>query len=251
MPSQWPWSRVRVFDRETPALVAVITRKKDWQILVEQHWYRVPVRTAPGGIEDIEYVAWYQTSAFDEEKWQVGWYARVRAVGRARRIELLPDEGQSPKANDEYYRIEIDDLLRLPRPIPSRRMRRIVFIPTTLERLLVAEEINDLFKTSPIEDRLYFRLRGQGYEPERQFLVREEGAGYMLDMALFTRDSKLAIECDGERYHSGKKKAAEDRKKDNALAAAGWRVVRFSGPEILGNTEQCVRTVNKAARPGR
>jgi very-short-patch-repair endonuclease len=237
-----------VFARETPALVAVITRKKDWQFLAEQHWYRVPVRTAPEGIEDVKYVAWYQTAAFGSEKWQVNWYARVRDVSRARRIELLPDESLRPQAQEEYFRIEVDDLLHLPRPIPSRKLRRIVFIPTSLERLMVAEEINDLFMTSPIEDKLYFRLRELGYEPERQVLVREEGQGYMLDMALFTRDAKLAVECDGERYHAGREKAAQDRKKDNALAAAGWRVVRFSGPEILGDTDQCVRTVNKAVR---
>ncbi len=253
MPNRWPWSRVRTSGNETPALVAVVTRKKDWQLLVEQHWYRVPVRTAPEGIERLKYLAWYQTAEFGTERWQVSWYARVLGVTRCRRIELLPDERLSPRAQDEYYRVAVDDLLRLPQPIPSRKLRRIVFIPTSLERLLVAEEVNDLFATGPIEDRLYFKLREQGYQPERQFLVREGGAGYMLDMALFTGDSKLAIECDGERYHAGREKAAEDRRRDNALAAAGWRVVRFSGPEILGDTEACARTVSRAAkaRPGR
>ncbi len=242
------WGRFRVPEKETPALVAVITRRKDWEILKRQHWYRIPVQTAPEGVEDIRFIAWYQTAVFGPDRWQVKWYAKVRGVHRVRRIVLLTDEPLSPRAQDEYYRVSVDDLLLLPYPIPSRRMRRIVFIPTSLERLFMAEEINDLFRTSPIEDRLYFRLRELGYEPERQFLVRESGRGYLLDMALLTADSKLAIECDGERYLAGREKAACDRQKDNALAAAGWRIVRFSGSEIVGNTAECVRVVRRAAR---
>jgi very-short-patch-repair endonuclease len=138
--------------------------------------------------------------------------------------------------------------VRLPRPIPSRRWRRIVFIPTTLERLLRAQEINDLFCTSPIEDRLYDAMRSGGIEAERQFYVREQGQGFMLDLAVMTGDRNLAIECDGEAYHSGKEKAKQDRGRDNALNAAGWHVLRFSGAEIWQDPLECMKVIRRALR---
>ena len=243
-----PAWRVRVFGPETPALVGIVTRMKDWELVWSRHWYRIPVRTAPEGLESAQYLAFYQTRLFGQEKWAVNWYARVRGVSKVTRRELLPDEPEHPRAGAEYHKIVLGELQRLPNPIPSRRWRRIVFIPTSLERLLHAEEINDLFKVSPIEEKLYFTLQDAGLPAERQYFVREEGYGYMLDMALFCRDSNLDIECDGDAYHSGRDKADQDRERDNALTTAGWHILRFSGRRILGDTDRCVDTVRRTVR---
>jgi very-short-patch-repair endonuclease len=240
--------RVRLFGQETPALVGIVTRVKDWELLRSEHWYRIPVRTAPEGLDSIQYLAFYQTRLFVDEKWAVNWYAPVGAIRRVRRRELLPDEPTHPRADAEYYKVELGELMRLPRPIPSRRWRRIVFIPTSLERLLHALEINDLFKVSPIEDELYFALGDAGLPAERQFFVREGGSGYMLDLAVFCRDSNLDIECDGEAYHSGRDKAEQDRERDNTLTTAGWHILRFSGRRILRDTGHCLETVSRTVR---
>jgi very-short-patch-repair endonuclease len=239
----------RVGAAGTPALVAIVNRVKDWRIVQGQRWYRIPVDKAPPGLAQVRYVAFYQTRAFGPEKWAVGWYALVLGITTARRRDLLPDEPLHRRAEHEYYRIALGELVRLPRPIPSRRWRRIVFIPTTLERLLAAAELNDLYRTSPIEDRLYDALRGDGLEPERQYYVREQGRGYMLDLALLTRDRSVAVECDGEAYHSGRDKAQQDRERDNALNAAGWHVLRFSGAEIWQDPIECARVIRRALRP--
>ncbi len=240
--------RVRVFGPETPALVGIVTRMKDWELVQSERWYRIPVRSAPEGLEDIRYLAFYHTRLFGKEKWAVNWYAPVRGIGKATRRELLPDEPAHPRAGAEYYRVRVGELERLPRPIPSRRWRRIVFIPTSLERLLHAQEINDLFKVSPIEEKLYFTLQDAGLPAERQYFVREGSSGYMLDMAVFCRDSNLDIECDGDTYHSGRDKADQDRERDNTLTTAGWHILRFSGRRILRDTGYCVDTVKRTVR---
>jgi very-short-patch-repair endonuclease len=221
---------------------------KDWDLVRSEHWYRIPVRTAPEGLDSIQYLAFYQTRLFGKEKWGVNWHARVRGISKLTRRELLPDEPGHARAGAEYYKVEFDELMRLPRPIPSRRWRRIVFIPTSLERLLHSQEVNDLFKTSPIEDKLYFTLEDAGLPAERQYFVREQGMGYMLDMAVFCRDSNLDIECDGEAYHAGRDKAEQDRERDNTLTTAGWHILRFSGRRILGDTDRCVETVRRTVR---
>ncbi|MFO7638545.1 MAG: DUF559 domain-containing protein [bacterium] len=239
------WNAFARLRDETPALVGIVPRIKDWRLLRDQHWYRIPIRTAPEDLRSCRYLAFYQPGVFKEERWAVNWYARVHGITAVSRRELLPDEASHPRAGEPYWRIELDGLLRLSRPILSHRRRRIVFIPTTLERLFVADEINDLYRTTPIEDRLYYRLRDTGLAPERRFFVRDARRTHELDLALFCREGGLNVECDGERYHSGRLKAEKDRTRDNALTAAGWRILRFSGSEIEGDLGDCARTVRR------
>ncbi|MEO0080621.1 MAG: DUF559 domain-containing protein [candidate division WOR-3 bacterium] len=242
------WFRVRLFKPETPALVGVVTRRKDWRLVKTKHWYRIPVRTAPDGLERVRFLAFYQTSTFGSERWAVNYYAEVKGISRVRRRELLPDELDHPRADAVYFRIDIGELQRLPRPIPSRRWRRIVFIPTSLERLMKAREINELFRTSQIEERLFSLLCKEGLEAERQFVVYDGENGHMLDLALFCRDGNLNIECDGDAYHTGPAKVKLDRNRDNRLTAAGWRILRFSGREIMAEPESCLKLVKQAVR---
>ncbi|MEO0050266.1 MAG: DUF559 domain-containing protein [candidate division WOR-3 bacterium] len=242
------WGRIKYYQGETPALVAVITRKKDFNILKEQGWYRIPVKSAPEFLGKIKYIAFYQTKIFGPERWAVNYYAEVKGIKMARRFELLPDEPRHKMAQDDYYKVEIGSLQKLPNPIPSRRWRRIVFIPTTLERLFRAKEINDLYHTSPIEEKLYQELDRLGFEPERQFFTKEQNQGYFLDLAIFCRDGNLDVECDGAPYHSGRKRAAKDRLRDNSLTAGGWHILRFSGKEINQDTKGCIQLIAKAVR---
>jgi very-short-patch-repair endonuclease len=240
--------RVRIYDRETPALVGVVTRREDLIIARERHWYRIPARVTIDDLDKVRWLAFYQTAVFGPEKWSVNYLAHVEGITTVTRVELLPGEPTHRRAHELYYRIALDELRPLPRSIPSRRLRRIVFIPTSLERLLRAEEINDLYRVSPIEERLYFLLRDAGLEPERQFFIRESGSGHMLDMALFCTDGNLDVECDGEAWHSGRDRAAADRERDNNLTEAGWRILRFSGREIEAAPDKCVRRIRRTVR---
>lgn len=242
-----PWGRLDRFRRETPALVALVPSKRDWRILETEHWYRIPVATAPDGIESVRWLAFYLPAAFGPDKWSVSRLGRVRSLRRCLRRELIPSEPGHPRADQPYWRVELESLARLDRPIPSRRRRRVVFIPTSLERLRAAREINDLYRTSPIEDRLYACLRDGGEEPERQFFVRdaETDLGAFVDIALFCRDGRIAVECDGDRWHANPSRAELDRLRDNALTAGGWRILRFSGREINGRVEDCAKTVRR------
>ena len=72
--------------------------------------------------------------------------AAVRAVGIATRAALLPDEAGHPRAGERYYRFALGPLLALPAPLPSRRLRRITFIPTTYGQLLRARDVAELWR---------------------------------------------------------------------------------------------------------
>ncbi len=69
-----------------------------------------------------------------------------------KRIELFPGEEGHNKSDKDYFKLSLGELTKLPKAILSKKWRSIVFIPTTLERLYQADEINDLYDTSPLED---------------------------------------------------------------------------------------------------
>ena len=137
-------------DPDARVLVAVVTRLRDMAAARNEGWYRIPLARAPRALH-AEYLAFYQTAVFGSERWAVRYLAQVLAVSIATRAALLPAESGHPRAGERYYRFAIGPLLVLPAPLPSRRLRRITFIPTTAGQLLRARDLVELWH--PDEDR--------------------------------------------------------------------------------------------------
>jgi very-short-patch-repair endonuclease len=228
-----------------PVLVAVINNLRDFEIARDQGWYRIPVARAPRRL-GADYLAFYQTKAFGAEAWAVNYYAPVLRVRLARRRDLLPAEADHPRANDAYYKIEIGPLQRLPRPIPSLRLRRITFICTTLQRLLSAEEINDLWLGSEEEECLWTAFRENGITAERRWGLREEDdEEYTVDFALFCREGRVAVLCEETTWQTGlvlREKPLEDYD----LNTAGWTTLRFTARQITRSLPNCLAAVRQA-----
>ena len=199
-------------------------------------------------VKQLKYLAFYQPKIFGEEKWSVNYYTEVKELKTVKRIELLPDEPEHIRAMDDYYKFTIKELKRLPHPIPSKRWRRIVFIPTTMSKLMKANEINDLYQTSPIEEKLYSIMKKDNITPERQFFVREGKTMYCLDFSIFCKEGKIDVECDGEAYHSSRNAQIRDRMRNNELASYGWLVLRFTGTEIYRNITGCIKQIKTAIK---
>jgi hypothetical protein len=145
-------------------LVAVMNRPRDLEIAREQHWYRIPVKRAPRRV-GADYLALYLTGAFPpDQRHQISLYAPIRAYRLATRVELLPGEPDHPRARERYFQVEIGPLQQLAHPIPSHRLRRITFIPTSLQRLLDAREIRDLWERGRRQDELWTALTIEGPE---------------------------------------------------------------------------------------
>jgi len=164
-------------------LVVLMNDARDWEIAQTEGWYRIPVNRAPRQI-GAEYLAFYFTQAFSDLAWAVHHIAPVLHYNVLTRCELLPDEPDHPRAGDWYYQIEIGPIESLPRPIPSLRLRRLTFLPTTMGRLLAAEEINDLWMREPLEERLWNALKGAGLRPEGLLEIREGEVSYEVPIAI-------------------------------------------------------------------
>ncbi len=124
-------------------LVCLINDPRDLEIARWDHWYRIPVKRAPPDFL-ADYMAFYLTADFGDEKWAIHEYASVRGHELVRRADLFPDQSNHPRANDLYYKMQLGPLERLPRPILSLKWRRITFIQTTGDRFMHALEIGEL-----------------------------------------------------------------------------------------------------------
>jgi very-short-patch-repair endonuclease len=221
-----------------------MNNQRDLEIARTQHWYRIPVKSADRLIrklEQMQYLAFYQTKIFKRDAFAVNYYAEIERISTAPRIELLPDEAGHQNAEALYYKLKISPLQRLSQPIPSKRLRRVTFITTTLAKFSMAQEINDLFHTSPIEDLMWEGLRAAEIQAERQYEIRERDASYDLDFFVECSDgAKINIECNGDTYHSTKAARNRDRRRNTYLTTSGWLVQRFGTDEIRNDMRSCV-----------
>ncbi|MFH1519515.1 MAG: DUF559 domain-containing protein [Candidatus Omnitrophota bacterium] len=231
---------------DKPALLGIVPRENLWSVIQSQRWYHIPIESAPRNVLSVEYVAFYFPSAFGEEfKYQVIYYAPVLSINIIKRIQLFPEEFKHPRKDKDYYQFHLGEIKKLPQPIPSKRWRRIVHIPTSFQRLFTAKEINDLYDTSPLEEKMYRALKRRKVYPERQMYVYADNQTYCLDFCIFCQKANIDLECDGERYHALPGAFTKDRIRNNRLASIGWQVLRFSGTEIYGGLKNCLTTVEK------
>ena len=163
-------------------LGAVMNDPQDLVIAQEQGWYRVPVKRAPRQV-GADYLEFYFTGALPAElRYRIVYFAPIHAYRLAAGIELLPKETDHPRATDRYFQIQIGALQQLAHSVPCRRLRWITFISTTLQKLLQAQEINDLWHKGRCQDELWEALKAAEIEAERQVEIREAGSRYVADL---------------------------------------------------------------------
>lgn len=222
------------------ALVAIVNSVADWNYVREQLWYRIPVDSVPRRFPP-QWLAFYQTKVFKGEAYSIRYYGRISHIERVRRETLFPNELPNLKSKREYFQCFLESLETLPQPIVSLRLKRIVFISTTYRKLLMAEEVNDLYDDSPLEDALWRELKKLSLRAERQYDIETGTRHYVLDFALFCAHGKINIETDGDTWHATTEQIPEDNERNNAMAVKGWKVLRYNGAQIRESmAEYCV-----------
>ncbi len=139
-------------------LVCLLPQPRDLEIARLLGWYRIPLRTAPKVIA-VDYLAFYQPASFGEHSGRIEYIAEVRGHELTTRADLLRDEPHHPRAHEEYYKIQLGPLQRLPQPILAGKWRRLTFLYTTGEYLLQAHTLNDLVVRSEERALLWRSLR--------------------------------------------------------------------------------------------
>jgi hypothetical protein len=137
---------------EDPVLVAVINRRRDLKAAMDEHWYRVPVKHMPRGI-DARYVGFFLSRSFGPSNGGVRYFAPVCGIELVYRRWLLPDEPDHPRSDELYYRLALGALIPKSPPILNPAHRIITFVHTSWEQ----------FTTARVIDELYLRLRGASH----------------------------------------------------------------------------------------
>lgn len=243
-PEKTPKRRNRAYSvsPSEQVLVAVMNNRKDFLLAQDAHWYRIPVKSAPRCI-NAQRIAFYQTLKFGSEGLAIHWWAEVIRRVRVKRRDLFPEEADHPRADEEYWKLELGALQRLSEPIISHRPRRIIFIGTTWAKFQRAREINDLYHESPLEDDLWEQFKMERLTAERQYYEPVRKNYYALDFALFCVQGKIDVECDGDTWHTRPDRIPEDNARNNDLESQGWHVLRFNTHDIENEMPKCVRTV--------
>ncbi len=223
--------------RRRTVLVAVLNNAEDLRCAASDGWYRIPQRRAPRRI-GADYLAFYQTGAFkgQPEAQTVTYYAPTRRYRLLTRAELFPDQADHARADDFYFRIDIGPLQKLAHPIPSGSFRRVTFVHTTLDRLLNAGEVTDLFyKEDPFE-KLWHALREHRLRPLPNRIVGE----HPVDITLRARGGYLGIQCPGE---DDEKSLLESRLH---LQPDRWEMLRLPLTRVETDLNGCLRQIGAA-----
>ena len=143
-------------------------------------------------------------------------------------------------------KFKFEDLIKLEKPIYSKKRRIIIFIRSNMGKFLNANEINDLYLGSSIEEKMWRELKKNMLPAEREFHQKIKNKNYFIDFALFCKNIKLALECDGDEYHLKEKDVKYDKSRDNDLKSKGWNVLRYTSTEINNKIDEVIFQVKEA-----
>lgn len=99
-------------------------------------------------------------------------------------------------------------------------------------------EKNVVNAESEFEKRVMKYLIERGYNITPQW---EVGA-YRIDMVVSCGNNRIALECDGEKWH-GDDKLEEDMNRQSILERLGWRFIRIRGSEFFRDEEGTMKKV--------
>ena len=112
-----------------------------------------------------------------------------------------------------------------------------------------ALELGDRRAESPPESRLRFALCEAGLAPVPQFVVLDTDGRFVARVDLALPEHRVALEHDGQAVHDRADAFVADRRRQNALVAAGWTVLRFTAADLRRGAAPAVAQVLGLLRP--
>ena len=94
-----------------------------------------------------------------------------------------------------------------------------------------------------IEKILMDSLAERSIKFKSQYPIFTRARPCIVDIAF--PDVKLAVECDGEYWHSMADVQQRDKYRDKAIRKKGWDVIRFKGAEIKADPGRCVNKIQR------
>ncbi len=89
------------------------------------------------------------------------------------------------------------------------------------------------------EARVFHKIALKGYQVIPQFKVSH----YRIDMVIVGSKGRLALECDGDYWHSGEKKEMEDQDRQGQLERCGWTFWRLRESVFNRDEESALKSL--------
>jgi len=230
-------------------LEVLVKDKTDWLIAQTEGWYRIPTDSrTPANLREneVEYISFYFPKKFGDDKYSIRFYAQIIDIQKVYRKSLFPNESTNSKSDKTYYKISFLPLIALAKPIISNRGRMLLFIPTTLEKLINADELNDIFNDSPLEEKLWQKLKSEKLPAERQFYLKTDEKSWVCDFAMFCKTGKIDIECDGDEHHTSHEAVFYDKTRNNEIESiANWSVLRFTTKHLTEQLDDSIQKIKQ------
>ncbi|CAN5695786.1 type IV toxin-antitoxin system AbiEi family antitoxin domain-containing protein [soil metagenome] len=126
----------------------------------------------------------------------------------------------------------------------ARRGRRGVgVLRPLLERRLGTSGL----RPSEFGRRVARLLEGAGLAPpELEHVVHDAAGVFVAQVDLAYVLAQVAIECDGDQWHSGRQRRQGDLDRQNRLVLAGWTILRFTWEDLVQRPHMIVARVRAA-----
>jgi very-short-patch-repair endonuclease len=123
--------------------------------------------------------------------------------------------------------------------LKSGDIRRLLIEHALDPKAWIRELESRMSKTeSPFEEEVLRRLMESRYDVRPQYQV----GAYRIDLVVSGNGKRLAVECDGERFH-GSDKLQEDMERQAILERLGWQFVRVRGSLFYRDRERAMADV--------
>ncbi|MDR2005694.1 MAG: DUF559 domain-containing protein [Acidaminococcales bacterium] len=105
-----------------------------------------------------------------------------------------------------------------------------------------SQKIDRIMKKSDsaFEEAVAKTLTAAGYTIVQQYQV---GSAYRIDMAVSCGNRKIALECDGEAWHSSEYQIRSDMERQAILERIGWTFIRIRGSEYYRHPQKTMEGV--------
>jgi very-short-patch-repair endonuclease len=107
------------------------------------------------------------------------------------------------------------------------------------------EAFDNRLKEISVKSESEFENQVAKFLVERSFNIVQQWkiGAYRIDMVAICKDKKMAIECDGEQWHSTDEQIKSDMERQTILERLGWRFIRIRGSEYFKNPEEAMKKV--------
>ncbi|WP_160033773.1 AAA domain-containing protein [Paenibacillus sp. An7] len=179
--------------------------------------------------------------SFQGDERDVIFLSMVAAKGE-RRITALTTESArqrfnvaASRAKDQLWlmhSITIND-------ISNRECLRYQLLSYVANPIQEENESNRMLCESEFEKSVFDAITARGYKVIPQYQVN----GYRIDLVVVGEKTRLAVECDGDYWHTSPEDTERDFQREKILQRAGWRFWRILGSKYYHNQDKALESL--------